>query len=176
MSTNAMPLVEGASTRQLDSTALGTTVSRVGSWLVTAALAIIFLWFGSMKFVPFQAEGLAGIISNNPLISWLYTLFGVQGGARFLGVFELATGALLAARVIDPRASALGAAMGAWAFLLTISCMFTTPGVIAAGHEGTLNLSTAPGAFLLKDVGLFAACIWLLGQSLNEASTRRRLR
>ncbi|QXQ07423.1 DUF417 family protein [Sphingosinicellaceae bacterium] len=162
--------------RQMDSPVLGTTIARVGGWTITVTLAIVFLWFGSLKFVPFEAEGLAPIISNNPLISWLYDLFGVQGGAKFLGVFEITTALLIAARVVDPRASALGGAMGAWSFVLTLSCLFTTPGVIAMGHEGTLELSTAPGAFLLKDIVLFAACLWLLGHSLVEASVRRRSR
>ncbi|QXQ06168.1 YkgB family protein [Sphingosinicellaceae bacterium] len=161
---------------QMAAHGLGATVARIGGWTITVALTIIFLWFGGMKFTPFEAEGLVPIISNNPLISWLYTLFGVQGGARFLGVFEIVTGLLIAARFVDPRASVLGGAMGAWSFVLTLSCIFTTPGVIAAGHEGTLNLSTAPGAFLLKDIVLFAACLWLIGNSLLEASDHRRLR
>ncbi|QYE35617.1 YkgB family protein [Polymorphobacter sp. PAMC 29334] len=155
---------------------LGATIERAGGWTITIALTIIFLWFGGMKFTPFEAAGLEPIISNNPLISWLYALFGVQGGARFLGVFEIVTGLLIAARFVDPRASVLGGAMGAWSFILTLSCMFTTPGVIAAGHEGTLNLSTAPGSFLVKDIVLFAACLWLAGRSLVEASSRQRLR
>lgn len=172
--TGMAPAADGSAVEGgLSMPVLGAKIARIGGWVTTATLAIIFLWFGSMKFVPFQAEGLVGIISNNPLVSWLYTLFGVQGGARFLGVFEIATGLLIAARVLDPRASALGAAMAAWSFLLTVSCLFTTPGVIAAGHEGTLNLSTAPGAFLVKDIVLFAASLWLLGQSLVDAGRRR---
>jgi uncharacterized membrane protein YkgB len=154
----------------------GAAVARVGGWTITAALAVIFLWFGGMKFLSFEAEGLVGIISNNPLISWLYTLFGVQGGARFLGVFEIITGLLIAARVFDARASAFGAAMGVWSFFLTVTCMFTTPGVAQKGYEGTLALSVAPGAFLVKDIVLFSACLWLLGISLVEAGARRRSR
>ena len=77
----------------------GDAISRLAGWASTVTLVIIFLWFGSMKFMPFEAQGLQPIISNNPLISWLYTLFGVAGGAEFLGVFEIATGLLIAGRV-----------------------------------------------------------------------------
>lgn len=152
----------------------GEIITRIAVFCLIATVAIIFLWFGSLKFVPFEAAGLEGIIANNPLLSWIYILFGIQGGARFLGCFELLTGLLIAARFVDPRASALGGAMGAWSFLLTISCMFTTPGVIAAGHEGTLFLSTAPGAFLLKDIVLFSACLWIVGTSLTQLRLRQR--
>ena len=107
--------------------AYGDALSRVASWASTATLVVIFLWFGCMKFVPFEAEGLKPIISNNALISWLYTLFGVTGGARFLGVFEIATGLLIAGRLVSPKLSALGGMMGAWSFLLTTSCLFDDP-------------------------------------------------
>jgi len=150
----------------------GEAVSRFGSWASTATLVIIFLWFGSMKFIPFEAQGLQPIISNNPLISWLYTLFGVEGGARFLGVFEFATGLLIAGRAINPKLSVLGGLMGAWSFVLTVSCLFTTPGVIQAGS--TIGLG-ALGSFLIKDIVLFSACVWIAGTSLVETRARNRL-
>lgn len=151
----------------------GDTLARLGGWALTATSAVIFLWFGSLKFLSFEADSLVGIISNNPLISWLYALFGVSGGARFLGVFELATGLLIAGRLLSPKLSAVGGAMGVWAYLLTISCLFTTPGVIQKGHEGTLALSGAVGAFLIKDIVLCSACLWILGTSLAEMRMRR---
>lgn len=135
-------------------------------------LVIIFLWFGSMKFIPFEAQGLQPVISNNPLISWLYTLFGVEGGAKFLGAVEFATGLLIAGRAINPKLSVLGGLMGTWSFVLTVSCLFTTPGVIQAGS--TIGLS-APGSFLIKDIVLFSACVWIVGVSLVEMRTRSRL-
>lgn len=150
----------------------GNAISRLGSWASTVTLAIIFLWFGSMKFIPFEAEGLQPIIANNPLISWLYTLFGVAGGARFLGVFEIITGLLIAGRVVSPKLSALGSAMGAWSFVLTVSCLFTTPGVIQPGSVIGLG---AVGSFLIKDIVLFSASLWTLGASLAEIRTRARL-
>ncbi len=152
--------------------AYGDALSRAGSWAGTATLVVIFLWFGSMKFIPFEAESLQPIISNNPLISWLYTLFGVAGGARFLGVFEIATGLLIAGRVISPKLSAIGGAMGAWSFLLTTSCLFTTPGVIQPGS--VIGLGPA-GSFLIKDIVLFSTCLWIVGVSLAEVPTRARV-
>ena len=149
----------------------GEAVNRLGSWTSTAAIAIIFLWFGCMKFIPFEAESLQPIIANNPLISWLYTLFGVAGGARFLGVFEIATGFLIAGRVISPKLAALGGAMGVWSFLLTVNCLFTTPGVIQPGS--VIGLGPV-GSFLIKDIVLFSACLWIVGASLVEVQARAR--
>ena len=150
----------------------GDAISRFGSWASTMTLVIIFLWFGIMKFIPFEAESLQPIISNNPLISWLYTLFGIYGGAKFLGVFEIATGFLIAGRLVSPKLSAVGGAMGAWSFVLTVSCLFTTPGVIQPGSVIGLG---APGSFLIKDIVLFSACLWIVGVSLVEIRSRARL-
>jgi uncharacterized membrane protein YkgB len=153
---------------------IGARITRAGGWAITAALSVIFLWFGSLKFIPAEQQDLVGIVANNPLTSWLYSLFGVGGGAEFLGVFELTTGLLIACRIVDPRLSSIGGAMGAWSFCLTLSCLFTTPGVIEKGYEGTPVISASPGGFLLKDIVLLAGCLWLLGTSLSEASSRRR--
>lgn len=151
---------------------LGGAVSRAGSWASTATIVVIFLWFGSMKFIPFEAQSLQPIISNNPLISWLYTLFGVAGGAEFLGVFEIATGVLMAGRLVNPKLSAIGGAMGAWSFALTTSCLFTTPGVIQQGS--VIGLGPA-GSFLVKDIVLFSTCLWIVGVSLVEIRTRAQV-
>lgn len=155
-----------------DLSAYGDSITRVGGWAITITLAVIFLWFGCLKFIGFEQQSLVGIIANNPLISWLYTLFGVAGGAMFLGVFEISTGLLIAARFVNPKLSAVGAAMGAWSFFLTVTCMFTTPGVIEKGWEGTLALSASVGGFLVKDIVLFSACLWLLGASLSGTRAR----
>ena len=151
---------------------IGATVLRVGGWAITTSLAVIFLWFGSLKFIPAEQQDLVGIVSNNPLISWLYAAFGVAGGARFLGVFELLTGLLIAGRAINPKLSVLGGAMGVWSFCLTLTCLFSTPGVIEKGYEGTLALSASPGGFLLKDAVLLSGCLWLVGISLTEIRAR----
>ena len=50
-------------------------------------------------------------------------------------------------------------------FLGTLSFLFTTPGVTAAG--GFPVLSVLPGQFLLKDLVLLGAALWTLGDSLG---------
>ena len=148
--------------------------ARIGGYAITAALAIIFLWFGCLKFTAYEQSGVAGFIMNNPLIAWLHGAFGTDGGAMFLGVFEILTGMLIAGRLIDSRLGIVGGLMGMLTFFVTLTCLFTTPGVIQPGFESPLALSAVPGQFLLKDLGLFAACLWIAGTSLSEYRTTRR--
>ena len=128
-----------------------------------------------LKFTDYEASGVAGFIMNSPLIGWLHGAFDIADGARFLRVFEILTGLLIAALLINPRLSVKGGAMGAFTFLITLTLLLTTPGVIQPGYNGPFFLSTVPGQFLLKDLGLFAACLWVLGKSLTEARAGRRL-
>lgn len=150
------------------------SLERLAGWAITFALAIILLWFGVLKFTDYEASGVAGFIMNSPLISWLHGAFGIAGGARFLGIVEILAGLLIAGRLISPRLSVIGGAIGVVTFLTTLSLMFTTPGVIQPGHSGLPFLAPSPGQFLLKDLGLLAASFWVFATSLSEVNVRRR--
>lgn len=147
-----------------------------GRWAVNYALALIFLWFGCLKFTDFEASGIAPLIINSPWISWLLGAFGVAGAAHVIGVIEIATGLLIAARPFSARASAVGGAMATVTFLITVSFLFSTPGVVQPGADNPLALSPMPGQFLLKDVVLLCVSIWIMGASLVEAGERRAMR
>ena len=147
-------------------------LEKVGGWAITIALAVIFLWFGCLKFTAYEESGVAGFIMNNPLIAWLHSAFGIAGGAKFLGVFEILTGLLIAGRFYDPRLSAIGGIMGTVTFFITLTLLLTTPGVIQPGFSGPFALSAVPGQFLLKDLSSFAACFWIFGVSLTEVRAR----
>ncbi len=134
----------------------------LGVIVLRAGLGLIFLWFGAIKFTGI---GAAPFLVNSPLLSWLPATFGLQGASNFLGVFELTTGVLLWAGFAKPILSAIGGAMAAFTFLMTLSSMFSTPGVAEPLAGGFPALSAIPGQFLLKDVGLFGIAIFIAGES-----------
>ena len=63
--------------------------------LIHASMVIIFLFFGYQKWFEYEAQVLIPYISNGPLISWMYPVFGIRGASWFLGVSEWSFGALL---------------------------------------------------------------------------------
>jgi len=142
---------------------------KIGQWTLTYALALVFLWFGALKFTAFEASGIAPLIINNPLVVWTYAAFGIAGAAKVIGGIEILAGLLIAARPISPHASAIGGIMGVVTFLITLSFMFTTPGVVQAGADSPFALSPMPGQFLLKDLVLLSASLWVVGISLEAA-------
>ena len=143
-----------------------------GALLVTYALALIFLWFGCLKFTQYEAAGIAPLVMNSPLVGWWHSMFGIAGTSHMLGVFEIITGLLLAARPFQPRLAAIGGAMATITFLVTLTFMLSTPGVAQPGFGNALALSPFPGQFLLKDLVLLAVSLWILFAAREEARLR----
>ena len=135
--------------------------------LLRWAMVIIFLWFGGMKFTAYEAAGIAPFIEHSPIMSWLHALFGVQGASYIIGVMELSTAAALILGAFQPIFSALGAAMSAATYLITLTFFLSTPGVAEATAGGFPAISAAPGQFLLKDLVLLAASLSLLLASVQ---------
>lgn len=131
------------------------------------ALVVVFVWFGGMKFTRYEAEGIHPFIANSPLMSWLDTSFGVQGASYVVGVLELSTAAALAIGAFNGLFSALGAAMSAGTYAITLTFFLTTPGVAEPTAGGFPAISAIPGQFLLKDLVLLAASLCLLRSSMR---------
>ena len=146
----------------------GNALQRYGVIAAYASMAIIFAWFGGMKFTAYEAGAIEGLIANSPLLGWTYGVMSVGAVAALIGTVELLIAALLAARIVSPRASAIGALGAAATFVVTASLLLSTPGVVEPSL-GFPGLTVLPGQFLLKDLGLFALSIWLLGESVQRA-------
>ena len=145
------------------------TYARLPERLATQALrltmVVIFYWFGAQKFTAYEAMGIAPLISNSPITSWL-TVFGTQGASMFVGSFELTFGTLLLIGLWRPSSFlALAGACGSTVtFLTTLSFLFTTPGVFAPNEAPVLSGTT--GVFLIKDIVLLASSLVLLTHGL----------
>lgn len=143
--------------------------------LLRWALVVIFLWFGGMKFTAYEAGGIAPFVANSPIMSWLRALFDVQGASYVIGVLELSTAAALILGAFVPLFSALGAAMSAATYAITLTFLASTPGVAEATAGGFPAISAMPGQFLLKDLVLLAASLVLLRASVGGVSSNARV-
>lgn len=139
--------------------------------LLRLTLVVIFFWFGGMKFTAYEAAGIEPFIINSPLVSWLHTLFGTQGASYALGVVELSTGVALLVGAFNGFFSLLGALMSSATYLITLTFLFTTPGVAEASAGGFPAISALPGQFLLKDAVLLAASLCLLLASVRKSGS-----
>jgi reactive chlorine resistance protein C len=147
-------------------------VAVAGRQLVRYGLVVVIAWIGALKYSAYEAAAIHPLIANSPLMSWFYSILSVRALAATLGSLEIIAAVLIALRILSPRLSAVGSAMAIVLFLGTLSFLFTTPGVTAAG--GFPVLSVLPGQFLLKDLVLLFASLWTLGDSLGAIKSRTK--
>jgi len=137
--------------------------------LLRASMVLIYLLFGYQKWFDYEAQGLIPFISNGPLTSWMYPVFGVQGASWFLGVSEWLFGALLFWGFWNKKAGILGAIGSIATFITTVTIIPFMPDGWAASAGG-FPAMTGNVPFLMKDVVLLAASVYLLKQDVVRAS------
>jgi uncharacterized membrane protein YkgB len=137
--------------------------------LVRSSMVIIFFFFGYQKWFEYEAQGLIPYISNGPLISWMYPVFGIRGASWFLGVSEWLFGALLFLGFWNKKLGILGAIGSCASFVATVTIIPFMPNGWAASAGG-FPAMTGNIPFLMKDVVLFAASFYLLKQDVMRVS------
>jgi reactive chlorine resistance protein C len=152
------------------------------------AIAIIFLWIGALKFVPYEADSITPFVANSPVMSFFYKApaeykphFTHEGElnvakrawqvenhtyafSRGLGTLELAIGFLTLAGLVSARVGLVGAVLAFCTPFVTLSFLLTTPEAwvpaLGDAQHGFPYLSGA-GRLVLKDVALLAGA-WLV--------------
>lgn len=157
--------------RRVESTGAGVTLKDVGEKVIRYGLVVVLLWVGSLKFTAYEAEGIQPLVANSPFMSWLYSVTSVRGAAMLIGIVEIVLGLLIAMRPLAPKVSAIGSLGAIVMFLITLTFVFTTPGVWQPGY-GFPYPSPMPGQFLAKDLLLLGAAIWTAGEALLAARGR----
>jgi uncharacterized membrane protein YkgB len=137
--------------------------------LVRASMVLIFLLFGYQKWFEYEAQTLIPYISNGPLTSWMYPVFGIQGASWFLGVSEWLIAALLFLGFWNKKAGVLGAAGSIATFITTVTIIPFMPDGWAASAGG-FPAMTGNVPFLMKDVVLLAVSVYLLKQDVVRVS------
>jgi len=136
--------------------------------LLRASMVIMFFFFGYQKWWDYEAQTLIPFISNGPLISWMYPVFGIRGASWLLGVSEWLFGALIFIGFWNKALGALGAAGSCLTFLMTLTIIPFMPNGWAASAGG-FPAMTGNVPFLMKDVVLFAVSVYLLKQDAVRA-------
>jgi uncharacterized membrane protein YkgB len=138
-------------------------------YLIRASMVMIFLFFGYQKWFEYEAQVLIPYISNGPLLSWMYPVFGIRGASWFLGVSEWLICALLFLGFWNKQFGILGALGSSATFIATVTIIPFMPDgwdVPAGGFPAM----TGNVPFLMKDVVLLAASIYLLKQDVLRVS------
>jgi uncharacterized membrane protein YkgB len=123
-------------------------------FLITSIGMIVMLfWAGSYKMTAPGAQGIIPLVSNSPLISWHFKLFGPYVGSDIIGLTEITAAVLIIAGYFSPKAGIIGGLIASGMFFTTSTMVITTPGAIISvpGIHGMRYMSFL-GLFLFKDV------------------------
>ncbi|WP_263354750.1 DUF417 family protein [Acidicapsa acidisoli] len=152
------------------------SLTRLAAWindrdvpfLVTSiGMIVMLLWAGSYKMTASGAEGIIPLVSNSPLISWHFKLFGPYIGSDLIGITEIAGALLIAAGYFRPKAGVVGGLITTVMFFTTSTMVMTTPGAIISVHG--IRYMSFLGLFLYKDLISLGVSFYLIGYFGNKA-------
>jgi uncharacterized membrane protein YkgB len=137
---------------------------------VRASMILVFLPFGYQKWFAYEAETLIPFVRNRPLIFWMYPVFAIRGASWLLGASEWLFAALLFLfwGFWNKKAGVFGALGCCFAMIGTVTIIPFMPD----GWDTAAGFPAMKGnvAFLMKDVILLAAAVYLVKQDVVRAS------
>lgn len=142
--------------------------------LTRATMVIIFFVFGCQKWFDYEAHALVPFISHGPLTFWLYPAFGIRGAALLLGAVEWLIGTLMLLGFWNRKLAILGSLGSCATYVTTVAIVPFFPDAWAA-PAGGFPAATLPFLFLMKDIVLLAASVYLLKQDILSASVAERV-
>jgi len=128
--------------------------------VTSVGLIIMLLWAGAYKMTAPGAEGIVPLVSNSPLISWHFKVFGPYVGSDFIGLTEWIAAILFAVGYLRPKAGIVGGFIATLMFFTTSTMIITTPGTTSVVHG--MRYMTFLGLFLFKDVLSLGASLYLI--------------
>jgi uncharacterized membrane protein YkgB len=146
-----------------------TPLTKLAAWvdernlpfLITSiGMIVMLLWAGSYKMTAPGAEGIVPLVSNSPLISWQFKIFGPYVGSDIIGLTEWAAAILMIAGFFKAKAGILGGMVAALMFSITSTMLITTPDttVLVKG----MRYMSFLGLFLYKDVISLGVAFYLI--------------
>ena len=123
-------------------------------------MIVMLLWAGKFKMTAPGAEGIIPLVSNSPLTSWQFKLFGPYILGDMIGATEWTAAILLIIGYFKPKAGIVGGMILLVMFFTTSTMLITTPDdtVVVNGIHYMNNL----GLFLFKDIISFGVAFYLI--------------
>ena len=123
-------------------------------------MIVMLLWAGKFKMTAPGAEGIIPLVSNSPLTSWQFKLFGPYILGDIIGATEWTAAILLIIGYFKPKAGIVGGMILVVMFFTTSTMLITTPDdtIVVHGIYYMNNL----GLFLFKDIISFGVAFYLI--------------
>ncbi|MDA8940405.1 YkgB family protein, partial [Pseudoalteromonas marina] len=112
-------------------------------------VAMVLLWIGGMKFYEFEAKAIVSLVETSPFMSWLYTVFSVQGASNVIGGFDVLFAVLLGIGILlnNKKLIIVSGLACLSVFLMTQTFLITANGALSSS-----TLLERLGQFVIKDL------------------------
>jgi uncharacterized membrane protein YkgB len=128
--------------------------------IISIAMIVMLLWAGSYKMTNPGAEGIVPLVSNSPLISWHFKLFGPYIGSDIIGLTEIIAALFFITGYFKPKAGIIGGLIAVLMFFITSTMIITTPEAIVPVNG--IGYMSFLGLFLFKDIISLGASFYLI--------------
>lgn len=151
-------------------------LTKVAAWVsehnlpflvASIGMIVMLLWAGSFKMTAPGAEGIAPLVSNSPLMSWTFKLFGPYIGSDLIGLTEYTAALLFIAGYFRPKAGIIGGLITSCMFFTTSTMLITTPETTISVHG--IRYMNNLGLFLFKDVIALGVSLYLISHFGRKA-------
>jgi len=172
----------------------------LGANLVRIAIAIVFLWIGALKFVPYEADSITPLVAQSPVMEFFYkhpkqyaqhmTKEGqlvpeqrqwqqannTYGFSRGLGTLEIIIGLLVLSNFVSRNLGLLGGVLSFLTPFVTLSFLITTPETwvpaLGDAQHGFPYLSEH-GRLIIKDTVILAGGVVIIADSARRLLLER---
>jgi len=166
--------------------------NKVGVNLLRITIALVFIWIGLLKFVPYEADSITPMVAQSPLMSFFYEHpeqykrhmthegqlvpaertwqenNGTYSFSKGLGTVELLIAILVLANPLSRKAGLMGGLLAFLTPFVTLSFLITTPeawvSALGDAHHGFPYLS-GMGRLILKDTMMLAGAVMIMAES-----------
>ncbi len=132
----------------------------IAYYVLSAGMIVMLLWAGAYKMTMPGADGIVPLVSNSPLISWHFKVFGTYPGSSLIGLVEITCAIFLLTGFFRPKAGLIGGAIGAVIFFVTSTFFLSTPGTLT--HVHGFSYMSDLGLFLFKDIISLGANLYFI--------------
>ncbi|NML56391.1 DUF417 family protein [Chryseobacterium cheonjiense] len=132
-------------------------IGKTGYYLSLFGTVIILLWIGIFKFTPTEANAIKPLVENHFLTFFVYDIVSIQAVSDTIGVIEIIIALLLLFSVKFASLRKYAAIGMIITFLITLSYLFTTPGLWK-----TVDGILITDFFIVKDIMLLGFGLMIL--------------
>jgi uncharacterized membrane protein YkgB len=173
---------------------------KLGVNLLRISIAIVFIWIGLLKFVPYEADSITPLVAHNPVMRLFYkqpdqyrehmtregelvpaqrawqTQNNTYGFSKGLGTVELTIAILVLLNPLSRRAGLAGGVLSFLTPIVTLSFLVTTPEAwvpaLGDAQHGFPYLS-GTGRLILKDTIMMAGAVVVVADSARALIRER---